>query len=490
MIQGESDMQFKKSWFGHSVFIIGTLLLSVYLYTLFVSLCMFMENANDTYIKIHGIDVSFFLGILLVLGFAGIFFLVELIKRHIFIKNSNTFNTLKNIGFWFFFAFFLLIGAYIRLANVYFSFANNSIPDPDFYNRLNDNFLGNSNSYPNIILNLYDKICVLILRVFGLKPDIVAYFNVLLFLGASVLLFFTVKKAFGKIPALIAFSFLMIFEYSISLHFDTTGTVLWFFCVSFVLFVTSYFADLTIEKKPWLYVSIMASAIVVLLVLNHFLFYPLNLTFDFTKSFLDFFVSIYYIVAILPVLFSLYAVLGYIYDKKDKVSVCVIMCILLSLLMYFDRSENDFVIWYSFLLCILSGIGIKRFFFEGYKIKESERASIESSDEEVIIIEEDNEPVTVNVVSIPSGRIEESKIKEVSFKAFDEAPKTEEPKTEEAKTEEAKTEEPKKEIKFLDNPLPVPKKHVKKSIDYAFEPDADMMKYDIDISTDDDFDIK
>ena len=78
----------------------------------------------------------------------------------------------------------------------------------------------------------------------------------------------------------------------------------------------------------------------------------------------------------------------------------------------------------------------------------------------------------------------------MSFKAFDEAPKTEEPKTEEAKTEEAKTEEPKKEIKFLDNPLPVPKKHVKKSIDYAFEPDADMMKYDIDISTDDDFDIK
>ena len=47
----------------------------------------------------------------------------------------------------------------------------------------------------------------------------------------------------------------------------------------------------------------------------------------------------------------------------------------------------------------------------------------------------------------------------MSFKAFDEAPKTEEPKTEEPKTEESKTEEPKKEIKFLDNPLPVPKKH-------------------------------
>ena len=481
MIQGESDMQFKKSWFGHSVFIIGTLLLSVYLYTLFVSLCMFMENANGTYIKIHGIDVSFFLGILFVLIFAGLFLLVEYIKKHILIKTSSARDTLFKIAFWLLFSFFLAIGGYLRFANVYFSFANSSIPNPDFYNQLHNNFLSAENSYPNIILGLYDKLCVLLLRIFGLKDAVIAYFNVGLFLVSCVLIFFTVKKAFGKIPALAAFSFLMIFEYTVSYNFDVTGTVFWFFIVSFVIFVTSYFADLTLEKRPWLYAAIMAFVIGLLLALNHFLFFPFSFSFGFgsDNSLLGFFISIYYVVAILPVLFSFYGVLGYLFDKKDKISALVLVTIVFAALMYFNNSENDFEIWYSLFVCILSGIGVKRLFFEGYKVKETVPED-ETTETEEVIIEEISEPGIANVVSIPAGKIEESKIKEVSFKAFDKTESVKVPLEEEAN----------KEIKFLDNPLPVPKKHVKKSIDYAFEPEADMMNYDIEISADDDFDIK
>lgn len=43
--------------------------------------------------------------------------------------------------------------------------------------------------------------------------------------------------------------------------------------------------------------------------------------------------------------------------------------------------------------------------------------------------------------------------------------------------------------KFLDNPLPLPKKHVKKSMDYAFVPETARMKYDVEISETDDFDV-
>ena len=272
----------------------------------------------------------------------------------------------------------------------------------------------------------------------------------------------------------------MIFEYTVSYNFDVTGTVFWFFIVSFVIFVTSYFADLTLEKRPWLYAAIMAFVIGLLLVLNHFLFFPFSFSFGFgsDNSLLGFFISIYYVVAILPVLFSFYGVLGYLFDKKDKISALVLVTIVFAALMYFNNSENDFEIWYSLFVCILSGIGVKRLFFEGYKVKETV-SEAENTETEEVIIEEINEPGIANVVSIPAGKIEESKIKEVSFKAFD--------KTESVK---APLEEAKKEIKFLDNPLPVPKKHVKKSIDYAFEPEADMMNYDIEISADDDFDIK
>lgn len=45
-------------------------------------------------------------------------------------------------------------------------------------------------------------------------------------------------------------------------------------------------------------------------------------------------------------------------------------------------------------------------------------------------------------------------------------------------------------VQYIENPLPVPKKHVKRTMDYAFDPKEDMMKYDIEISAKDDFELK
>lgn len=47
-----------------------------------------------------------------------------------------------------------------------------------------------------------------------------------------------------------------------------------------------------------------------------------------------------------------------------------------------------------------------------------------------------------------------------------------------------------KKIEFIENPLPLPKKHVRKTMDYAFIPEDDQMKYDIVVSDTDDFDLK
>jgi hypothetical protein len=42
---------------------------------------------------------------------------------------------------------------------------------------------------------------------------------------------------------------------------------------------------------------------------------------------------------------------------------------------------------------------------------------------------------------------------------------------------------------LLDNPLPLPKKHIKKTMDYEFEPEREQLKYDIVIPEYDDFDV-
>ena len=61
----------------------------------------------------------------------------------------------------------------------------------------------------------------------------------------------------------------------------------------------------------------------------------------------------------------------------------------------------------------------------------------------------------------------------------------------EEKVEIQATEQTVEEIKprFIENPLPLPKKHVKKTMDYAFVPENTQMKFDVEISESDDFDV-
>lgn len=51
------------------------------------------------------------------------------------------------------------------------------------------------------------------------------------------------------------------------------------------------------------------------------------------------------------------------------------------------------------------------------------------------------------------------------------------------------TAEEKKTVKYIENPLPLPKRHVKKEMDYGFEPDCDLMKFDVMVEENDDFDL-
>lgn len=50
--------------------------------------------------------------------------------------------------------------------------------------------------------------------------------------------------------------------------------------------------------------------------------------------------------------------------------------------------------------------------------------------------------------------------------------------------------EQKPAVTFIENPLPLPKKHVRKTLGYAFEPDFEDMDYDKSVSEKDDYDIK
>ncbi len=56
--------------------------------------------------------------------------------------------------------------------------------------------------------------------------------------------------------------------------------------------------------------------------------------------------------------------------------------------------------------------------------------------------------------------------------------------------EQEGTEAVQKKRSFIENPLPGPKKHVRKSMDYAFTPDNSKMFYDVRVADSDDYDLK
>lgn len=88
---------------------------------------------------------------------------------------------------------------------------------------------------------------------------------------------------------------------------------------------------------------------------------------------------------------------------------------------------------------------------------------------------------TKTVVS--EGEASPSEEKPLSKEETDMQPEQILPETEENR------ELPKKPVKFIENPLPLPKKHVRKAPEYGFIPDESQMNYDIEVDENDDFDI-
>lgn len=66
------------------------------------------------------------------------------------------------------------------------------------------------------------------------------------------------------------------------------------------------------------------------------------------------------------------------------------------------------------------------------------------------------------------------------------------PKRQENIREESKEEiqEAERKVQFIENPLPLPRKHVKKTMDYKIEVTEEQMKYDREVKDDDDFDLQ
>lgn len=60
----------------------------------------------------------------------------------------------------------------------------------------------------------------------------------------------------------------------------------------------------------------------------------------------------------------------------------------------------------------------------------------------------------------------------------------------ESEKEKVDNKEQNPKVEYIENPLPLPKKHIRKTMDYAFVPNEKQMKYDVYVPENDDFDLK
>lgn len=111
--------------------------------------------------------------------------------------------------------------------------------------------------------------------------------------------------------------------------------------------------------------------------------------------------------------------------------------------------------------------------------------SFEKSETEEEIKKAEIKKSEIKKSEIKKSEIEKMEIKESEIKAVT----GQENSRNVQEQQPQETAEEKKTVKYIENPLPLPKRHVKKEMDYGFEPDCDLMKYDVMVEENDDFDL-
>lgn len=127
-------------------------------------------------------------------------------------------------------------------------------------------------------------------------------------------------------------------------------------------------------------------------------------------------------------------------------AVAIVLAILYGCKFCADSMQCDYM--FVLMILLMAGVGIRAVFFE----KENERLVV-------------------------AEKIPESSLKEAK-------------KPEEPVPVAVPVAVPEKKVNYIENPLPLPKKHVKRTMGYRLEVPEEAMKYDIDVPDNDDFDLK
>ncbi len=162
---------------------------------------------------------------------------------------------------------------------------------------------------------------------------------------------------------------------------------------------------------------------------------------------------------------------------------CLGMVVLLQLSGMFTEEMNGF--GYIFLFStILAGLGIQ----ESMAVYSAEKGSGKKKEKETAGGHDETEDLEIIAIA-GTGKTEVMKEKGVETGKMPEGENMEkETKVEEQGVETEEQPGKERKVEFLENPLPLPKKHEKRVMDYRLDSGKDLGGYDVYVADDDDFD--
>lgn len=150
---------------------------------------------------------------------------------------------------------------------------------------------------------------------------------------------------------------------------------------------------------------------------------------------------------------------------------------------FFVKQKERFSIWLLFLIGIIAMLGFGMYEHQGTLVQLGEiccwilagigiQSMIPEREDFPTVVPEEKQTVTLETPAI-------TKTEENIILSGDKEEKTETKESTETK-----------KVKYIENPLPGPRKHIKRTMEYGFEPEEEQMMYDVKVSDEDDFDFR
>lgn len=168
--------------------------------------------------------------------------------------------------------------------------------------------------------------------------------------------------------------------------------------------------------------------------------------------------------------------------KEDNYTVWLFLAVIAAPTPVTLLGTHGFGILSIYIWAVLGGLGLQNCIFGGKA--QVMQAVIEEINATAEAVEKAAEETSEQIMPDVEAETEEA----VQRTVPDAEAETEEAVQQTVSDAEAETVEPAKP-RYIENPLPLPKKHVKKEMDYQYEVAESNMKYDVEVAQGDDFDL-